>query len=125
MDKLKDVTGAITICLLVVACSRPSSEQEGKRMDVLPDGSQLFVEHCAACHGRDGTLQKAGSKDLTAIQINFDEIKHVIEQGTDKGMPRFKEVLGSSESIDAVASHVLGLQQKTATNEQSSINDNQ
>jgi len=96
----------------VFSCNNSVAEQDEEMSMALPDGKKLFIENCAVCHGGDGTLRKAGSKDLTKITLNFDQIKHVIEWGTDTGMPRFKEILSTPENIDAVTLHVLGLQQE-------------
>jgi len=95
---------------LIISCTNSSTHQTTEEFVALPDGGLLFIENCAACHGRDGTLRKAGSKDLTEITLDFNEIKHVIEWGTENGMPRFKEILKTTENIDAVSSYVLGLQ---------------
>jgi cytochrome c6 len=76
--------------------------------NVLPDGNALYIENCASCHGLDGTLGKAGSKDLSKTTLDFQQLKNVIEVGTGNGMPRFKEILGGEEEVDAVVQYVMG-----------------
>jgi len=101
----------IYLSFMFSSCTSSTSDNSiDIKTDSLPDGTQLYMENCAACHGRDGTLRKAGSKDLSEITLNFAEIKQVVELGTAQGMPRFKEILKTQENIEAVTSHVLGFQ---------------
>ena len=66
------------------------------------------MENCASCHGLDGTLGKAGSKDLSKTTMDFQQLKKVVEVGTSNGMPRFKEILGGEEEVEAVVQYVMG-----------------
>lgn len=74
-----------------------------------PNGSVLYTENCASCHGLDGAMGKAGSKDLTKTTMDYMQLKKVIEGGTPNGMPRFKEVLGGEKEVEAVVQHVMEL----------------
>lgn len=97
------------ILFLSVACGgnvKTGSQQEDR--NVLPDGNALYMENCASCHGLDGTLGKAGSKDLSKTIMEFDQLKKVVEVGTSNGMPRFKEILGGEEEVEAVVEYVMG-----------------
>ncbi len=93
---------------LIVSCNGTVKQDNGEKKDVLPDGAALYMENCASCHGLDGTLGKAGSKDLIKSTLDFIQLKKVIEEGTANGMPRFKEILGGDEEVDAVVQHVMG-----------------
>ncbi len=74
-----------------------------------PDGATLYMENCASCHGMDGAMGKAGSKDLTKTTMDYMQLQKVIEGGTPNGMPRFKEVLGGEKEVEAVVQYVMGL----------------
>ena len=78
-------------------------------------GEELFVKHCALCHGKDGKAQnpaarKLGVKDLSTSKATDDEIEKQVTEGKkdDRGnlkMPPFKDKLTSAEikSLIAVA----------------------
>lgn len=79
------------------------------------DGAALFKQHCALCHGKDGTAntpaaKKFGAKDLSASKTEDAEITRQIREGKrdDKGkqlMPPFGEKL-SAEDIASLAETV-------------------
>jgi mono/diheme cytochrome c family protein len=87
------------------------------------DGKALWDKNCGSCHGPDGKGDtKAGKltkvRDLTAADVKSgltqDKVHSVISEGVvdkDTGKTRmkgFKDKL-SSEEIDALTKHVLGL----------------
>lgn len=76
--------------------------------NAVPDGEQLYLENCASCHGIDGTLGKAGANDLSTTKLDDQALKKIIEVGNSNGMPRFKEILGGDEEIDAVIYYIKG-----------------
>src|SRR5690606_24205200 len=93
----------VFILFLLVSCGgdvKTGNQQEDR--NTLPDGNALYMENCASCHGLDGTLGKAGSKNLSETTMDFLQLKNVVEFGTSNGMPRFKEILGGEEEVDAV-----------------------
>jgi mono/diheme cytochrome c family protein len=71
------------------------------------DASELFVAHCASCHGLDGKARtpagkKLGAKDLSASRLSEAEIATRIMEGlADKKsasrMPAFKDHLSADE----------------------------
>src|SRR5690349_2448941 len=76
-----------------------------------PNGSAIFKEHCAVCHGDDGKGKAAiGTPDFTAAKtqssLTDEQIVMTINDGR-KGtiMPAWKGTL-SAEEIAAVASYV-------------------
>jgi len=68
---------------------------------------ELFVKHCASCHGKDGKAQtpvarKLGVKDLSLSRVADGEIERQITEGRkdDRGnpkMPPFKGKLSAEE----------------------------
>ncbi len=96
------------VLVLLVSCGGEAKTGTPEKRDVLPDGAQLYMENCASCHGLDGTLGKAGSKDLSQTTMDFMQLKKVVEAGTSNGMPRFKEILGGDEEVEAVVQYIMG-----------------
>ncbi len=78
-------------------------------------GEELFVKHCALCHGKDGKAQnpaarKLGVKDLSQSKATDAEIERQITEGRkdERGnlkMPAFKDKFTPEEikSLIAVA----------------------
>ena len=76
-------------------------------------GEELFVKHCALCHGKDGKAQnpaarKPGVKDSSESKVTDSEIeKQVIEGKKDDRsnlkMPSFKDKFTSEEIKSLVA----------------------
>ncbi len=69
--------------------------------------AELFVEHCAPCHGPDGKAhtpagRKLGAKDLSQSKLGDSDIQKQIVNGskTPRGvekMPSFREKLSAAE----------------------------
>jgi mono/diheme cytochrome c family protein len=84
------------------------------------DGTALFKQHCALCHGKDGTAntpvaKKFGAKDLSLSKTEDAEITRQIREGKrdDKGkqlMPPFAEKL-SAEDFTALVGAVKAFRQ--------------
>lgn len=99
----------MVVVVLLGSCGGGSTETGAQeKRNTLPDGGKLYLENCASCHGLDGTLGKAGSKDLSKTTMDFIQLKKVVETGTSNGMPRFKEILGGDEEVEAVVQYVMG-----------------
>ena len=103
----------LLVCSGFVACSRPAPA--GER--VVVDGSALFAQACAKCHGTDG---KGGLPsvpngprpvDLTAVEWQRTrsdaELITAIRNGRG-AMPPFGDVL-SEPQVSALAAHVRAL----------------
>jgi mono/diheme cytochrome c family protein len=77
------------------------------------DGSELFVTHCAPCHGADGKARtpagkKLGAKDLSESKLADPDIEKQILAGTkdakgNERMPPFKARLAPDEVAAVVA----------------------
>ena len=102
----------IYICsslLLLVSCSS-SGDNVKPGTPETPEvaGENLFIMHCAACHGDDGKLGASGAKDLTASRLDDAALTKIITEGKN-GMPPMKELLGNNENIQLVINHVKKL----------------
>lgn len=71
-------------------------------------GQQIYLQHCAVCHGEDGKLGVSGAKDLSVSTLKDAEIVAIIENGR-KGMPPMKELIGTVENMAATVEHVKSL----------------
>lgn len=76
----------------------------------LRHGKYLYMEYCVACHGKNGTAQKSGAKNLLKIKLSPETIKTRIREGK-LTMPAFKKYLTPGE-IEAVSFYVEELRKK-------------
>lgn len=95
--------------LLLVSCSSPSGNINPGAPDP-PEvvGENLFIMHCAACHGEDGKLGASGAKNLALSKLSDLEIKKILKEGKN-GMPPMNELLGTPENINLVITHLKKL----------------
>lgn len=76
-------------------------------------GEELFVKHCALCHGKDGKAQnpaarKLGVKDLSASKATDSELEKQVIEGKkdDRGnlkMPSFNDKFTPEEIKSLIA----------------------
>lgn len=90
----------------------------------LTKGQELFLKHCAACHGREGKGDGPVAKGLPTPPANFLDLKHsaiyapgekfwLIGNGaTETGMPGFAAQIGPLDRWHLV-NHILSLQAKS------------
>lgn len=92
---------------VLFACSEnsPSVNPADKR---IPKGKELYLLHCASCHGEAGDLGVSGAKNLKITTLDINEIKTILAKGKN-AMPAFKTILGSQGNIDSVAIYVTTL----------------
>jgi mono/diheme cytochrome c family protein len=69
-------------------------------------GRQLFMRHCARCHGADAKGGKGPA--LAGRSLNQDEIEEMVSAGQPSKMPSFKKQLSGAE-IKTVAAYVRSL----------------
>lgn len=94
------IIGCVSINLF--SCS--SEVKEVKETNSIPDGGELYVQNCAACHGIDGTLGLSGAKDLSQTTLKDTAVQHLILNG--KGaMPPFTGMLNDAD-IKAIVEHI-------------------
>lgn len=71
-------------------------------------GEQLYLIHCARCHGASGDLGASGSKNLKISVLTDTEIQEIITQG--KGvMPAYGQTLQPKEKVALLSEYVLTL----------------
>ena len=100
------------VCILGVAQLIFSCSQSIEEIEKLPEterGKALYDAKCASCHGEDGKLGSSGAKDLSQSTLADVEIKNCILNGNDKGMPPFKDQLGSEENLNLLVAYVKSL----------------
>lgn len=91
-----------------VACE-PAAETCEECQEVEPvSGKNLYLNHCASCHGEDGKLGNSGAKDLSKTWMSVNEIKEILNEG--KGaMPPMLELVAEPSHMDAVVYHIITL----------------
>jgi len=97
----------VAFLALLCACTRPDAANT--------DGSALFNQTCARCHGPDGRgdpIAKAqlGVPDMTdgawQARHSDDDIRRTVHEGSkSKKMPPFGEVYAPAQ-LDAIIAHV-------------------
>jgi mono/diheme cytochrome c family protein len=99
--RLKSLVGLVGLLGLAAIAARAA------------DGLELFVTHCAPCHGADGKARtpagkKLGAKDLSESKLANADIEKQILAGTkdpkgNERMPSFKAKLAPDEVAAIVA----------------------
>lgn len=82
----------------------PFEEADRHPAAASPDGEELFLLHCAACHGADGTGQSYVARqsgmpdvsDLTATDSSPEELSRTLDEGRG-AMPAFGARLGEEK----------------------------
>lgn len=69
---------------------------------------ELFLLHCAACHGEKGDLGVSGAKNLRTSSLRSVEIRKIIYEGKN-GMPSFKGILTEKQQVDSLVNYVMTL----------------
>jgi mono/diheme cytochrome c family protein len=71
-------------------------------------GENLFIMHCAVCHGEDGKLGASGAKDLSISNLSDAATLKIIKEGKN-AMPPMKALLGNNKNISLVLEHIKKL----------------
>ena len=71
------------------------------------NGKTLFTNHCAKCHGDDGTKGRFGAKNLQASTLTVPEYFRIISDGK-RIMPSWKKKL-SADEINQVITYIQTL----------------
>lgn len=69
----------------------------------------LYILHCEACHGMDGTKGNSGAADLSVSTLDDAKIKNVILNGNDKGMMPYKDIITSDKEVNSMVEYVKTL----------------
>jgi mono/diheme cytochrome c family protein len=106
---LKNVVLLTSITLLVGACGGGSEEikkREQQEADLEPmnteEARDLYLRNCESCHGIDGKKGLSGAADLSVSTKADDEILLTIQNGNDKGMMPYKDILTKREQSGLV-----------------------
>lgn len=97
------------LVFVVIACAQKENKTASSSSESKPvvDGSKIFKQNCALCHGQDGKLGANGSKDLTISELDLNERIAMVTKGKGVMMP-FENILTLSE-IKAVAEYSMAL----------------
>jgi len=95
--------------LLLVSCSSSGDNVKPGPTDT-PEvvGENLFIMHCAVCHGDDGKLGASGAKDLSSSTLNDAAILKILKEGKN-AMPPMNDLLVNNENIQLVLAHIKKL----------------
>ncbi|HLK34934.1 MAG TPA: c-type cytochrome, partial [Terriglobales bacterium] len=90
-----------------VAAAAPASPSTAASVPQCGETNQVFVQHCAACHGPDGKGERSRHTpdftDPSWQQAHSDkDLTSAISNGTDSGMPGFSDQLSPAQ-IDSLA----------------------
>jgi cytochrome c6 len=99
---MKKIAFALLVTIFFIgSCSKKSVPSKTTAVD----GSQLFSNNCARCHGATGTEGRA--PNLAQTKLAKPELTNVITHGRNH-MPAFEDKLTAKE-IDAVTDFVASL----------------
>jgi cytochrome c6 len=103
---LKQLFIAALLLLAIASCTKKSvpTSSNGAKETAL-DGSSLFSQNCARCHGANGSGGRA--PDLAHDDLTKNEVLDKATNGAGR-MPSFATKLSAKE-IDAVAEFVVHL----------------
>ena len=97
--------------LLLIACGGQSGSPGGPpgapQVSEKSPGEQVYNTHCTLCHGKDGSLQLSGAKDLRISTASREEMIEQVTKGRGS-MMGYENVLTKAE-IEAVVDHVRTL----------------
>jgi mono/diheme cytochrome c family protein len=108
--------GFICVAGLISSCGSDNNTGpmtgDQSPMNQQVDGRTSYVVNCSSCHGVDGRLGASQAADLSKSVLNDAEIMKMINEGNDKGMMPYKEIL-SLEEREAIVDFVKKLKRKS------------
>ncbi|MDH4472541.1 MAG: cytochrome c [Fluviicola sp.] len=106
---LKNLVLLTSVALLFGACGDGAAEikkrdQQEAKLEPMntEEARDLYVRNCESCHGIDGKKQLSGAADLSVSTKTDSEILHIIQNGNDKGMMPYKDLLTKREQSGLV-----------------------
>lgn len=61
------------------------------------DAKAVYLINCSSCHGEDGKLGASQAADLSLSELSDKEILKMINEGNDKGMMPYQDMLSKEE----------------------------
>lgn len=99
--------------ILLFSCSPSKGKtefyEENLKGETVVDVESLYILHCESCHGLDGKKGISGAADLSKSKFSDKEIIHVIENGNNKGMMPYKEIIPSKNERISLMEFVKNL----------------
>ncbi|WP_047986311.1 c-type cytochrome [Ornithinibacillus californiensis] len=96
------ITGILVVIVIAFVGINQRAELAGDdhgqaEEEIVEDPTAIYEANCLMCHGAD--LAGGGGPALSAIgaELSLDEIKEIITNGTDNGMPSFNGKLAEQE----------------------------
>lgn len=105
------------LSLVLLSCGSGSGEVKAKENEApkepmtTEEAKDVFILHCESCHGMDGKKGVSGAADLSKSKKTDSEILKTIQNGNDKGMMPYKELLTRREQ-DGLVEFIKTLQQQ-------------
>ena len=98
----------------LVACGgepvvEKSSEAEISKPLDPEDARNIFILHCESCHGIDGKKGFSEAADLSVSKLSDEEIRAMIQNGNEKGMMPYKDIITTDRELDGVVEFVKTL----------------
>jgi len=102
---------ALVVLPLLSSCTTNSSKNNFEQTSPTTkiNAKALYTLHCEACHGMDGAKGISGAANLKISKITDSQIQYTIENGNEKGMMPFKDIIQSKTEIDALVTFVKSL----------------
>ncbi len=103
----------LTVLVFLFSCGgeepvTESTEEKEQGPMMIEEARTIYLVNCASCHGPEGNLKASNSADLTISKKDDAAIKSTIQNGNDKGMMPYKEMLSERE-IDGLVEFVKSL----------------
>jgi mono/diheme cytochrome c family protein len=86
---------------LLLSCGEEKKSKTVKwdetESDAAPDPQATYLINCSSCHGEDGKLGASQAADLSKSTLSDKEILKMINEGNDKGMMPYKDLIPEAE----------------------------
>ena len=108
MKKGLTISLFLTLTGFLVYCGNPQKQTNTPRRSKSVNlGKETYNQYCVLCHGKDGSLQFNGAKDIRESELSLEERIVLIKDGKNTMTP-FADVLTLKE-IKAVAKFSMTL----------------
>lgn len=101
----------VPVALVLVSCggATPSDgEFETPEGYQSRSGKEVYQQHCAMCHGADGSQGTGGAADLRASKMDSTAVVDLLKNGRN-GMPKQMHQFKSEEEVSNVIDYVKSL----------------